>query len=383
MKPKPVIAVLFLLAVPAFLTAQDLGLKRPAANSPEKYVVREGDTLWDISGTFLGNPFSWPEIWKKNDFIRDPHWIYPGQTLMLGAKPEPPAASETPPAPPVAAPAPAGEKAPVPAPESPAPASPQIQVASAVRSPETASQKDGNVIRILRDPRPVFTEKNFMRTGFIAKRSDISRNRILRVEGEQGGAIRYDTVVVNMGAKAGVRQGDLLAVIAIGDRVKHPDTGYDYGFVVRIKGVLRVVSAGEDQSRCAVAETFDPLQVNDLAMPYSLSGGPLFDAWLKPDAQIQGTILAVNEPMLSIHTEDILYIDKGERDGVRPGDIFTVYRRTREAPGSGERAELGLLEAVNVMPGETAVVVTALEGETVNIGDRVELSARCRLVRKE
>ncbi|MHB9029507.1 MAG: LysM peptidoglycan-binding domain-containing protein [Candidatus Latescibacterota bacterium] len=378
MKPKPVIAALFLLAVPAFLMAQDLGLKRPAANIPEKYVVREGDTLWDISGTFLGNPFSWQELWKRNEFIRDPHWIYPGQTLVLGLNPGQPSAPEIPPAPPVAAPAPAEEETPA----SPAPANAPVQIASAIRLPETIEQKDGNVIRSLREPRPVFTEKNFIRTGFIAKRSGISRNRILKVEGEQGGAIRYDMVVVNMGAKAGLKKGDLLAVIAIGDRVKHPDTGYDYGFVVRIKGVLRVESAGEDQSRCTVTETFDPLAVDDLAMPYSLSGGPLFDAWLKPDAQIQGVILAVNEPMLSIHTEDILYIDKGERDGVRPGDIFTVHRRTKVESGDGSKTELGILEAVNVMPGETAVIVTALEGETVNIGDRVELSARCRLVGK-
>lgn len=51
--------------------------------SPQTYIVQEGDTLWDISSIFLRDPWFWPEIWFKNPQVQNPHLIYPGDTLAI------------------------------------------------------------------------------------------------------------------------------------------------------------------------------------------------------------------------------------------------------------------------------------------------------------
>ncbi|WMJ70656.1 LysM peptidoglycan-binding domain-containing protein [Stenotrophomonas sp. 24(2023)] len=67
-----------MLTVAAYATAVEVN-----GGHPDTYVVRKGDTLWDISARFLKKPWLWPEIWQANPQIANPHLIYPGDVLSL------------------------------------------------------------------------------------------------------------------------------------------------------------------------------------------------------------------------------------------------------------------------------------------------------------
>jgi hypothetical protein len=70
----------FLLCISVNSYAENIALN---PSHPEKYTVIKGDTLWDISGKFLQHPWQWKELWKTNTQIKNPHLIYPNDTIYF------------------------------------------------------------------------------------------------------------------------------------------------------------------------------------------------------------------------------------------------------------------------------------------------------------
>ncbi len=75
-----IVLLLTALAISSAVSAATVEL---ADNHPVDYTVVKGDTLWDISGKFLKDPWRWPDIWRQNPYIVNPDLIYPGDRLVL------------------------------------------------------------------------------------------------------------------------------------------------------------------------------------------------------------------------------------------------------------------------------------------------------------
>lgn len=73
---------LLLFMVPAALAAKG-DIVQIRMDAPTEHVVVKGDTLWDISETFLADPWLWPKVWQANPDIANPHLIYPGDVVAL------------------------------------------------------------------------------------------------------------------------------------------------------------------------------------------------------------------------------------------------------------------------------------------------------------
>src|SRR5690606_38168437 len=71
------------LLIAGLVVAAPAAAQAPA-DTARTHVVRPGDTLWDLAGRYLANPFRWSEIFGVNrDVVEDPHWIYPAERLRI------------------------------------------------------------------------------------------------------------------------------------------------------------------------------------------------------------------------------------------------------------------------------------------------------------
>ena len=77
--PSLALAIVVSIAAIELLAAEVL-----REDHPDRYQVKEGDTLWEIASMFLNDAWMWPEIWHVNPDIKNPHLIYPGDEIICG-----------------------------------------------------------------------------------------------------------------------------------------------------------------------------------------------------------------------------------------------------------------------------------------------------------
>jgi hypothetical protein len=261
----------------------------------ERKVVK-GDTLWAITENELADPFRWPEVWKVNPWIKNPHWIYPGQVIKIPLyllKKEKLAEE-------IAKSSAAFTE----------PASTEPEIA-----PQEPVKED--VVQIIKYP--LVDRNKFMASGYIANKIP-GIGKIIDSPSGQVFMGNEDIIYVAIDNPAKVAAGDKFYVIRASKMIEHPVTEKDIGYVISISGIAEIIKIKQGEIMAKITKISREINIGDRLIPYYEIEPPMTTGdFRSPD--INGVIVATGNDFGATMLE-ITYIDKGCKEGISVGDIF-------------------------------------------------------------
>jgi hypothetical protein len=268
---------------------------------PDTHTVRRGDTLWGLCDFYFQNPYQWPRLWSYNPQIKNPHWIYPGDAVRLRE---------------------GGDSA----------------AAAAGARPGGGNGKSGGEGDRLVDRRhKVPSGTVFLRDqGWIHDDSDAVWGNLTGSSQDKMFLSDLDEVYLTLQPGHDVQLGQELSVF-------RPRKTEAAGEIVQILGTVRVdqYTPQDHTARARVVESLDVIE-------RGASVGPIERSFQvvpprRNDADLQAHVLASLHPNILFGQNQVVFIDKGQAAGLKPGNrLFVVrrgdaWRRSLVTPGAGYR----------------------------------------------
>ncbi|MBW1892963.1 MAG: LysM peptidoglycan-binding domain-containing protein [Deltaproteobacteria bacterium] len=254
------------------------------------YTVKKGDTLWDISKHFFDSPWVWPGLWSKNTQIKNPHLIYPGNRIRIFQEDGVIKVVQVP------------EEEVVPVQEEKS----QEPEAELVLEPEVVEQPEPEVKA--EEPE---------------KKEPVSKDDVVFIKQGQGTEVP-DLI-----------PGGLYTIYEMLDEpVKDHITGDFIGIQHYIKGVVEITEILQKDpvtiAEGKIVKSFRAVKKDDCLMSYKRRAP---DVTLSHSVEgINGKIIA-SEERRSVFAEDsVAFIDKGDADGVRPGQEYVIFYQAMTEP---------------------------------------------------
>jgi hypothetical protein len=375
------------LYIPVFLLVLFLMVYAQKSEDGYVYIVKHGDTLWDISARFLNNPWLWPKVWEQNRYITNPHLIFPGDPIALGVLP-PPAVASAPAAAPAEVPPPPVEGAP-PVAARPALSAEEMAAAPGEAPPPPETVPPAGVTEEEMEAEP---EESI---GEVAKIEEVGEGNIYYAsasaisfvtpeEIEASGSIVGSKIERKMfGEQDEVyiktfdnpEKGQKYTIFRTEGKLKHPVTGEILGYRIKNLGEVEVLEKENEIARARIVKSYDAISAGDRLKPVEEATKEI--VLKSSETQLTGFIVATQEDLKLIGEGQIVYIDKGISDGITEGNIFTIYRpgkRLKEAI-SGEVVEapveiIGKLVVVKARENVSTALVTKSKKE-ITKGDHI------------
>ena len=260
-----------------------------ADDAPDRHVVVPGDTLWGISGTFLKEPWRWPEIWRMNkDQIKNPHRIYPGQVVVLDRSG----------------------------------ASPRLKLAQVVKlEPKIYVDKDNSVVPSI----PQHVIEPFLSQPVVVDEQGMK-------EAPKIVATEEDRVVLGPGNRAYVTnlkdKLDLWQVYRPTKPLIDPETNETLGYEAYYLGTARRTRDGEPAT-VEITSAKEEIGRGDRLAPATRAEIVSY-APHAPSADVRGRIVAVYGGVKEAGRNAIVTLNRGKRDGMEVGHVLALYRSGAE-----------------------------------------------------
>lgn len=354
----------------------------PPAPPPDAqvYIIVPGDTLWDLARKFYGDPYLWPQLWERNQYIQDAHWIYPGDPLVIGPQAAAAESLDT---------VDFGTEG-------------EASGSEATTDPaaEDISREVQPVEVAAGAPVPLGTESDIYCTGYVGDLEESFPHTLVgseyealspplegvgRAQGQYGSAdtVKYgldtgDIVYVDGGRASGLEPGSLLTIVVPGRSITHPVTKKVFGRIYRYTGRLRILSVQEDTAIAEITTTCDPITVGSRLKTFLPEPVPLASRTVmrpvnfpSPASSLAGApvILGGHEDQVALGQDNVVYIDRGADADVTPGDIYTIYRLH---PKGSPPIILGEVAVLSVHAHSSIAKIIASR-HTVYRGDLLEL----------
>lgn len=280
---------------------------------PTRYIVKRGDTLWDISTQFLVEPWRWPEIWQTNPQVQNPHLIFPGDELALFYRD----------------------------------GQPVVQLTRRADD-GTTTDPDTGVIRRQTGPREVklspraheLERRDAVPTIPIdAIRPFLARPRVLGA-GEFEAApyvvsAGRENLVAHLGMQIFVRglkpeQGTRFGVYRRGQVYRRPSDPDDILGYEAIHVADAVVEKAGDPATVFLLTSTREVRAGDRLFPVTDDQVVRNFTPHAPDWDISGHIISVVDGVSQIGEMDIVVLDLGSRDGIEEGLVLGIFQSGNE-----------------------------------------------------
>ena len=257
---------------------------------PDRHVVVKGDTLWDISETFLKSPWLWPEIWHVNPQIANPHLIYPGDIIKLVYIDGKPRLTL--------------ERSDV------------VKLSPKIRS----SLNDGAITAI-----PLDAIANFLTRSRVIE-PDALETAPYVLAGEEKRLI--------MGANDELfARGDFsdgtqaYGIYRPGETYVDPLTKEVLGLQALSIGALRLKALDADVATLTVKRASEEIRIEDRLLPHEERAIASSYVPSAPSGEIEGLILSVEDGRNNAGKMDVIIINNGEREGLESGNVLAIYQK--------------------------------------------------------
>jgi hypothetical protein len=306
-------SLLALLALTVPVSADTVEL---TPDHPDRYVVQKGDTLWDISKRFLKDPWRWPALWTKNEQIKNPHLIYPGDVILLSyvnGEPQLRVMREE-----KLALAPAPEAAPV-TEAAPAPEAPPAGMKVVKLKPRIFAEPIKQAIPTI-TPDAILP---FLTQPLVVGRGELEKAGYVTIGLDDRRALGDNSEFYARGLKQ--NPAEYYQIFRQGEALRNPDTGEVLAYEALYLGDARLLEPG-DPAKFVVTSVKQEILPTDRLLEAPEKAALPYYFPRAPEKNVNGRILAAVNGLREFGPNTIVAISLGRREGMEEGHVLRIMR---------------------------------------------------------